>query len=446
MKFIKRLLIGIVVLGLIVFFGVPALVGTTWAKDKVKSSLEKETGREVTLGEVSFSWFDGLTVSDVSVAQKAPEHAKEGPLFSMGKMSLRVGIGDVLKKKISVEEFTIEKPKIVVIRDADGRFNFQDLMDRPSKEKPDVEPKDGKGPEIAARLDIEKGDVLYIDVPFGTRVEMAGIDTQATWVNGRLELDMTFNLNGGKAVVKGGLDLSKDPAPFELEEFTIDGATLDANLAQLGLFLPLMGDKPQKAGGTVGFSLTDLSGIGFTLGELANSLTAKGDIKVEGGLVASGVVSQITSLLTGGKSGDGLDFKLFGSSFTIANGRIETKDMKLEGKSFNLGLSGWTDLNGNIDYRISVSKLDDLLAKNKKIKDWMGKDGLVPLHLTGTLSSPQVAVDLEGAIQGAIDSGIERGLDSLLGGKKDDDEDDEEKKRKKRERRKKKEAEAAGGE
>jgi len=232
------------------------------------------------------------------------------------------------------------------------------------------------------------------------------------------------------------MDLSQDPAPFTVKELLIDEATMGTNLAQLGLFLPLMGDRPQTASGTIRFSMNDLSGRGFTLDDLSKSLTAKGGLTLSGGVVSSGAISQLVSLLTGGEATEGISIKLLGSSFEIADGRIRTRDMKIEGRNFDLKLEGWTDLAGNIEYAVSASRLDELIGKNAKLKEYLGKDGTLPLKLTGTVSSPKFEIDLEGAMQGAIDTGIEKGLGRLFGN--DDDEDEKKDRKKKRKKNRKK--------
>ena len=69
-KWLLRLLIFIVVLAAAVFFGLPPLLGTNWAREKIRSSMEKSTGRKVEIGSVSFSWANGLAVRDVKMDQK----------------------------------------------------------------------------------------------------------------------------------------------------------------------------------------------------------------------------------------------------------------------------------------------------------------------------------------------------------------------------------------
>ena len=453
MKIVKRLVVVLVVLGLIVFFGVPFLLGTSWAKDQIQESMAKETGRDVEIGGVKFSWFSGLQVFDVTVQQLQPGNAAEGPLFKLASLNLEVGIGDVLKKKINVKDFTVDEPRIVVVREADGTWNFGDLLDRPSEDDPTgsgggkgKKPpaggggKDdaGKGPDVSAKLRIRDGNILVIDKSLGTRVEFQGIDTNATWTNGKLVLDMGGILNGGDVSLKAEMDLSQEKPPFTVKEFRIDGTTLGTNLAALGAFIPVMGVQPQTASGTIRFSLSDVSGRGFSKKDLRESLSAAGGVQLEGGVLASGAIAQLVNLLTGGEGAEGISVKLLGSTFSIADGKITTKDLKIEGKNFDLRLEGWTNLGGKIDYTVTASRLDELIGKNAKLKEYLGEDGTMPLRLTGTLDSPKLEINLEGAVRGAIDAGIEKGIGNLFGG--DDDDEDEKKKRRKKNRKKNREA------
>lgn len=441
---ILKIVIGVLVLLLVAgYFGVPYLLETSWAREKVRKSLAEKTGRDVEVGDIAFGWTSGLTVSSVTVKQKPGDDAKDGPLFSLGKLHLSVGLSDILDKTIHVDEFTVEEPKIVIIRDRNGRFNFADLLEKPSEETgpaPSPAPEGGgesgggggSGTKVTARLDISNGTVLYIDEPLGTRVEAKGIDATGLWSDGELTLDLACDLNGGKVKLSADSDLSVMPAPFTVKEFTIDGSDFGTNLAALGLFLPLAGESPQEASGTLTFSLKDLTGKGFDLEALRRTLTAKGDIQLKGGALVSGPVTQLYSALQGlgagdlsalaagaaeGGGGKKLGVQLFTSTFRIEDGKILTDDMKLDGAGISLTLSGWTSLDGHIDYKVVADQLDELLAKNKQLADALGKDGTLPLGFTGTLASPKFAVDVESAAKKAIEGEIEKRIgDKLPGG------------------------------
>ena len=89
--------------------------------------------------------------------------------------------------------------------------------------------------------------------------------------------------------------------------------------------------------------------------------------------------------------------------------------MKIETGMFDLRMSGWTNLRGRMDYTLSVSRLDAFIERNPKLKEYLGKDGTVPIKLTGFMDSPKLEFDTDAAIKGAIDVGIEKGLDRLRG-------------------------------
>ncbi len=66
---------------------------------------------------------------------------------------------------------------------------------------------------------------------------------------------------------------------------------------------------------------------------------------------------------------------------------------------------------GTVDYKINAAGLDELLAKNKTLKKYLGDSGSIPLGFKGSLSAPKISVDMEGAMQGAA----ERLIDEQLG-------------------------------
>lgn len=445
MKVLKIVIAVLVLLLVAGYFGVPYLLETSWAREKVRKSLAEKTGRDVEVGEIAFGWTSGLTVSSVTVKQKPGDYQEAGPLFQLDELHLSVGLSDILDKTIHVDELTVDEPKIVIVRDRNGRFNFSDLLAKPSEAPaPGPEPapapgggeegggKGGAGAKVTARLDIRGGTILYIDEPLGTRVEAKGIDAEGHWNDGKLSLDLTCDLNGGKVKLLADSDLSAKPAPFTVKEFTIDGAEFGTNLAALGLFLPLAGESPQEASGTLAFSLQDLTGRGFDLEALRKTLSANGKIRLKGGALVSGPVTQLYSALQGlgagdlsalaaGATGGGgekkLGVQLLTSNFRIEDGKIRTDDMKLDGAGISLTLSGWTSLDGHIDYKVLADGLDDLLAKNEKLAQYLGEDGKLPLGFTGTLSNPKFTVDVESAAKKAIEGEIEKRIgDKIPGG------------------------------
>lgn len=446
MKLLRRVLVVVVLLLVAGYFGIPWLVGTSWAREKVKSAMARETGRQVELGDISFGWFSGLTVKDVSVAQKKGQSSADGPLFELGALKLDVGISHLLAKKIVVKTLTVEKARIVIIRDQNGRFNFSDLLGKPSESKqpgptvshaPSPLPSPGKagtpsssgtgGPHVVANVDIEDGTILYVDEPLGSRIELKNIQAKATWNDGKLDLSLDSELNGGQVKVRATADLSRSPAPYQVSDLTIEGARFDSNLAALGIFLPLAGDSPQKASGTLSFHVSDLTGKGLDLERIRKSLTAKGDLTLKGGALVSGPVTQLYGALDKIGAGDlsalgssagakELAIRLLTSTFAIEDGKVETKDMKVKGAGIDLALTGYTSLAGDLHYQVVASALTKLIQKNDRLKQALGDQQTIPLVLEGTLSDPKITLEPGSLIENAAKNLIEKELRGKLPG------------------------------
>ena len=92
-KFIKVLVVVVILLGVGVWFGVPAFLGTDFARERIQKGMAEGTGRDVELGDISFGWTSGLTVSNVTVQQKAGDHDADGPLFKLTGLSLDDSVG-----------------------------------------------------------------------------------------------------------------------------------------------------------------------------------------------------------------------------------------------------------------------------------------------------------------------------------------------------------------
>ncbi len=458
MKWLKRVLLSLAVLLPLGFFGVPLLLGTSWAREKVRGALARGTGREVSIGDISFSWFRGLRLRDVVVRQRAGDYAGEGPLFSLGDLDLKVGLGDVLRRRINVERFSVREPVIVIVRDRAGRFNFDDLLEKPAAKagggapgggggegphgEGEGEPGGGGGTPIRVNFSLTGGRIVYLDRKLGTRVEARGIDARASFADGRLRLELDCALNGGNVRLDLETRLAEKPASFTVRELRIEGAEFTSDLAPLGLFLPLLGEKPQKVSGKLAFVLRDVKGLGFEPDLLKRTISGRGHRSLEGGGIASGPVSQLFSAfraigaadlepLRGAGGGEELSVKLVEGDFEIRDGKIRTDDLSVKGSGLDLSLSGWTRLDGKLRYEMIAGNLEELLRRNRTLGKYLGESGGLPLKLRGTLDDPEIRVDVEGALKGAAEGAIREGLGGLLPGGKDEGREKKEKKEKK---------------
>jgi len=127
MKTATRVLAGIVVIVLLVIAGFSAFVHFYLTGDRLEAMLvppvQKALGRDITLGRINVSLFQGITVDGFTV--KEPDGKQD--FVSAGKFILRYDLMPLLQKKFVVSEIRLEQPAVRIYRDEKGRFNFSSL-------------------------------------------------------------------------------------------------------------------------------------------------------------------------------------------------------------------------------------------------------------------------------------------------------------------------------
>ncbi|MBU0908585.1 MAG: AsmA family protein [Proteobacteria bacterium] len=127
MKTTIRVLAGIVVVVLLVIAGLSAFVHFYLTGDRLEAMLvpsaQKALGRDITLGRIDVSLFQGITVDGFTV--KEPDGKQD--FASAGKFILRYDLMPLLQKKLVVSEIRLEQPAVRIFRDDKGRFNFSSL-------------------------------------------------------------------------------------------------------------------------------------------------------------------------------------------------------------------------------------------------------------------------------------------------------------------------------
>ncbi len=122
--------------------------------------------REVRVGDVEIGILSGISVSDFAVSES--HTFKSGTFLSSEKFVLKFQLLPLLRKKVVVDEITLQRPEIQVIQRADGKtFNFSDLMKTSTAAPKAAAPE--KGEEAAplsltvSKANITDGRVTFID-------------------------------------------------------------------------------------------------------------------------------------------------------------------------------------------------------------------------------------------------------------------------------------------
>ncbi len=205
MSWMRRLLwlVGVLLLlGVAAWLGVPPLV--KWQAEKQLSEL---TGREVTLGEVSFRpWSLQLEVKNLAIAA-APSSTAGGPQFRLDRLQVDADARSLLRLAPVVESLQIEAPRLRLARTADGHYDIDDVLQRLAPKAGG--PPSGKTPRFAIyNVELRNGEVLFDDAPVRRQHRLSG-----------LTLAVPFLSN-----LPSQVDVSVEPRVA----FTLDGAVYDS--------------------------------------------------------------------------------------------------------------------------------------------------------------------------------------------------------------------------
>jgi AsmA protein len=237
---------GLVVLLAVVAIALPLLIDVERYRPWIEEKARQTTGRSLSLGKMSLRLFPvpALNVESVRVA--------DGPLLpdrdalQLQKLSIRLGLGGLLRGRPEVRSLVLDRPALVLFRDAQGRWNYDDLLERaaavPGTSGEGTAPR-SEGPAIEVQSARIRGGTiqLYDDsvVP-GRRVELEIGPVDATvrgWGVGR---DTKVELKAGlqQSVLKANATISTGGEAAEAQIRIAPSRLRTADLASL---LPWLG-------------------------------------------------------------------------------------------------------------------------------------------------------------------------------------------------------------
>jgi len=216
------------------------------------------------------------------------------------------------------------------------------------------------------------------------------------------------NAYNGTLATKGTLDM-RDPkqTPFDL--------SLQMNNLDVHQFLPEFTSFGSRLYGSLTMT-TDLHGaLDDTLGLIPQTLNGGGTVQMKSGKVEGVKVNQSLAGLLSLPDLSVVNFKDWQNSFTIANGRMVLKDLKIAALNADYTINGSMGFDGSIDYVMTLL-LSPEASKGIKLPGVTGfagqavdlfKDpsGRIKLdfNVTGTSDSPKVSLNTDAARKKAED-------------------------------------------
>lgn len=180
-------------------------------KDQILAEVQSALNRQVRYGkgEVTLGLRPAFTFSDVTVLEK---DGKE-PFIRAGRLRITVALLPLLEKKLVLKDFILDSPFIHLVRNSDGSFNINDLLER----------KPGATPLQLNALRVTEGDLLFTDrkvssEPVETRLEELNLSC-STLTRGKkstVSIDALLRGNGseiGHIAADGTMRFAKEGQP-----------------------------------------------------------------------------------------------------------------------------------------------------------------------------------------------------------------------------------------
>lgn len=238
------LLVIVVVIAAIVL---PMVIDPNDYKDEIATTVEKQTGRTLSIeGDLTLSVFPWLGV-DVGPTQISNAAGFEAPYMArMEAVQVRVKLLPLLRKQLEVDTIRLSGLRLNLGKDKQGKTSWEDISTHLEKESKQVQQPDGAGEKsgdkaTAASLDnlaiggIEVSDAQlhWDDRSTDSRYEI----NELSFTTGAIEpgepfaLDLDFKVTSTQPPVNGQVELSGDIlVAAELDVVNITGATFGLDI------------------------------------------------------------------------------------------------------------------------------------------------------------------------------------------------------------------------
>ena len=124
--------VAVVVLFVLVMLLLPHLIDVNQYRGQIQAQLQNRLHRPVQLGAMSLAVFPlRVRVQDVNIGEDPRFHSNL-PFAQVGEMDIRLKLLPLLAKNIEIDSLTLQHPKIELIRDEAGVWNFASLGQAPS--------------------------------------------------------------------------------------------------------------------------------------------------------------------------------------------------------------------------------------------------------------------------------------------------------------------------
>ncbi len=178
MKKVLYLLLTLILLALAGMLTLTLLISSDDIKQALISQVKQQTGRELFIeGPVSWSFYPSLGLSIEQVRLLNPAGFAAKPTVAVASGRIRVALLPLFSGQLTIEQLTLNKPQIHLLRSAQGRSNLDDLLalsSHPATSPSPLPAKSADGFQIQlAGIRIEDAELTLHDQATGQEYSLA---------------------------------------------------------------------------------------------------------------------------------------------------------------------------------------------------------------------------------------------------------------------------------
>jgi len=185
-------------------------------RPRIEAAASGATGLDVRInGKMGLSFFPfGVSAKDIHVANKG------GEIISLENLKLGTELMPLLKKQLKVTSCELVKPAVTIVRNVDGKYNFESAEKKSTKGQP------GAGFSLND-LKLSKGVLVYLDKKTGQKTEFKDFNLAIKYLSvvdtsGNIIKNISFTGNMDcKEVRKRNLKIDNVKSPIKAEKGVI---------------------------------------------------------------------------------------------------------------------------------------------------------------------------------------------------------------------------------
>jgi uncharacterized protein involved in outer membrane biogenesis len=103
----------------------PLIVSSGMIKNKIINNLETSLNRKVQIDDIKMSWLSGLDIKNIYIKER--KGVAGDTFIKINRILCDIDFIPLMKKQIRINDLIIDSPEIVIQKDKDGVFNYEDI-------------------------------------------------------------------------------------------------------------------------------------------------------------------------------------------------------------------------------------------------------------------------------------------------------------------------------